>query len=267
MAPKPIPLSSDIEIQPTSSLQEKAPCPRGPSLVWNIRRPIIGDHGRPGPLAVYTARRTGNSGPAVIPAVENANTQLLSVVYDHGADWEVATRLKTSGAKPMDRGAALVELAFALPLVLMLILGMVSGGIAFNHQLALTHSVREGGRHAATLPVSNFGSMDAWLDAVALGVVDDATGSLGPGVAGHYVCVAYVHPDGVVSTDQTRRRIDDGGVLSYDGSPCFVDGRPDAERRVQIAVARDTDFNALVFSTTLTLDSQAVSRFEAAGGF
>lgn len=166
-----------------------------------------------------------------------------------------------------DRGAALVELAFALPLLLILILGMVSAGVAFNHQLALTHSAREGGRHAATLPVTNFGSMDAWLDAVAVGVVDDATGSLGPGIPGHFVCVAYVHPDGVVATDQTRRRIDNGGAPSYDGAACFADGRPDGERRVQIAVARDTDFNALVFSSTLTLDAQAVSRFEAAGGF
>lgn len=167
----------------------------------------------------------------------------------------------------MDRGAALVELAFALPLLLMLILGMVSGGIAFNHQLALTHSAREGGRHAATLPVSNFGSMDVWLDTVALGAVNDSTGSLGSGVPGHYVCVAYVHPDGVVSTDQTRRRVDNGGTVSYDSSTCFADSRPDGERRVQILVARDTEFNALVFSSTLTIGSQAVGRYEAAGGF
>ena len=194
-------------------------------------------------------------------------TRPLSVVYGHGAAWEATAEHNPTRLKFFDRGAALVELAFALPLVMMLILGMVSAGIAFNHQLALTHSAREGGRHAATLPVTNFGSMNAWLDAVALGVLDDSTGSLGAGVPGHFICVAYVHPDGVVATDETRKRIDNGGAPSYDPTPCFADGRPSGERRVQISVARDTDFSVLVFSSTLTLDSQAVSRFEAAGGF
>ncbi len=149
----------------------------------------------------------------------------------------------------------------------MLILGMVSAGIAFNNQLALTHAAREGGRFAATLPVTNFANMNAWLDAVAIGVVNDSTGSLGPGIPGHLVCVAFVHPDGVVATDQTSNRIDNGGVISYNAATCFADGRPDSERRVQVAVAREADFNALVFSSTLTLDAEGVNRFEAAGGF
>ena len=172
-----------------------------------------------------------------------------------------------TGVRFFDRGAALIELAIALPLLMMLILGIASAGIAFNHQLALTHSAREGGRYAATLPVNNFGSMNAWLDTVALGVLDDATGSLGPGVPGHIICVAYVHPDGVAAEDLTTNRKDDGGVVTYGSTDCFPDGRPNGERRVQIAVARDTNFNAFFFSTTLNLGSKAVSRFEAAGGF
>ena len=172
-----------------------------------------------------------------------------------------------TGVRFFDRGAALIELAFALPLLMMLILGMASAGIAFNHQLALTHSAREGGRYAATLPVTNFVSMNAWLDAVALGVLDDATGSLGPGVPGHFICVAFVHPNGVAPTDQTNSRTDSGGPPIYASNPCFADGRPAAERRVQVVVGRDTDFNALFFSSTLGLGSEAVNRFEAAGGF
>ena len=181
--------------------------------------------------------------------------------------WEVTVEHQPTGVRFFDRGAALIELAFALPLLMMLILGMASAGIALNHQLALTHSAREGGRYAATLPVTNFGTMKAWLDAVASGVLDDATGSLGSGVPGHFICVAYVHPDGVEPTDQTNSRTDNGGSPNYGSDPCFADGRPGAERRVQVVVARDTDFNALFFSTTLTIGSEAVSRFEAAGGF
>ena len=80
---------------------------------------------------------------------------------------------------------------------------------------------------------------------------------------GHLVCVAFVHPDGIAASDLTSNRIDNGGVISYNADTCFADGRPDSERRVQVAVAREADFNALVFSSTLTLDGEAVSRFEA----
>lgn len=165
-----------------------------------------------------------------------------------------------------DRGASLVELAIALPLLMMLLLGVVSAGIAYNHSLALAHSAREAGRHAATLPVTNYGSMDLWLDEIAARTIEDATGSLNPGTPGLVVCVAYVHPNGSLSTDSTRSRTINGAAVSYASAPCFVDGRPDAERRVQVSVAREGTFNALIFSTTLNLDSEAVSRFEAGFG-
>ncbi len=165
------------------------------------------------------------------------------------------------------RGAALVELALALPLIVMLIVGMVSAGVAYNHQLSLTHAAREGGRYAATLPVvPNFANIDAWLNEVATQVVNDATGTLDPGVPGRYVCVAYVYPDGdpvVNPNDATRSRVQTGTAApTYPASPCFNDGRPNNERRVQVEVRRDTTFNALVFSSTFNLDSEAVNRFE-----
>jgi Flp pilus assembly protein TadG len=165
-----------------------------------------------------------------------------------------------------DGGASLVELAIALPLLMILLLGMVSAGIAYNHNLALAHSAREAGRHAATLPVTNFGSMDLWLDEVAARAIEDATGSLNPGTPGLVVCVAYVHPNGSLSTDSTRSRTINGATVSYASTACFPDGRPDDERRVQVSVAREATFNALVFSTTVNLDSEATNRFEAGFG-
>ena len=173
---------------------------------------------------------------------------------------------ESAGMRFSDRGAILVEMAFALPLLIMLIVGMVSAGIAYHHPLALTHAAREGGRLAATLPVANFGSLNLWLDEVATRVVEDATGSLDPGAPGLVVCVAYVHPSGGIPTDQTANRIDNGGMVTNNPAACFADGRPADERRVQVAVARETDFNVVFFSSTLTIDSEAVNRFEAAGG-
>lgn len=153
-----------------------------------------------------------------------------------------------------------------LPLILMLIVGMVSAAIAYNHQLALSHSAREGGRFGATLPITNYPNTDVWLDAVAQAVGDDATGTLGPGVPGRYICVAFVHPSGNLASDTTRRRVETIGSPVYSDASCFSDGRPDSERRVQVHVQRDTEFSVAFFSTTLTLDSEGVSRFEAAVG-
>lgn len=168
-----------------------------------------------------------------------------------------------------DRGASLVELAFALPLLIMLLVGMVSAGIAYNNQLSLTHSAREGGRYGATLPV-NPGTMDDWLETVINQTVADATGTLDAGVPGRYVCVAYVHPNGTAAGDVTTRRILNMSGLqsSQSGQQCFTgnDNRPDSERRVQIVVKRETDFSIVFWSTGLTLGTEAVNRFEAALG-
>lgn len=171
------------------------------------------------------------------------------------------------GRSRLERGASLVEMALVLPLLVMLLLGITTAGIAFNHQLSLTHASREAGRYGATLPVTNFGSMQSWLDAVAARVMDDAIGTLTPTSPGLFVCVAYVHPGGVHPSDQTMSRVNDGGTVTHTpGGTCFNDGRPNNERRVQVRVGRDADLNALVFQTTLSLRANAGSRFEAALG-
>lgn len=167
------------------------------------------------------------------------------------------------------RGAALVEFALLLPLLLVLMLGVVSVGIAYNHQISLTHAAREASRFAATLPVSNFSSdpdpMAAWLAAVAAQAKEDAGGSLGPSVPGLLVCVAYVYPNGTLGSDSTTSLVE-GAAVPVSTDPCFVDGRPATERRVQVAVQRETDFTLGFYSQMLTIGSDAVGRFEAAPG-
>jgi hypothetical protein len=147
-----------------------------------------------------------------------------------------------------------------------LLIGMLSGGIAYNRKLALTNGAREGGRYAATLPVQNFANLNAWLNSVAtvaVGAVDD---NLPVGASGRVVCVAYVHPAGVVTGDQTTRRVETGGSVSYSADKCFSDGRPDTERRVQVELSRAASLNAIIYSKALTLRGRSVARFEALGG-
>jgi len=160
-----------------------------------------------------------------------------------------------------ERGASLVEFALVLPILMMLLFGIVTGGLALNSKNSLNNAAREGARYGATLPVDP--TMNAFLADVADVAIRSATSELDNGIPGRTVCVAYVHPAGSLATDQTAAlRIDAGGVSAFSPNPCFADGRPNDERRVQVRVTRDVDFFALVISRTLTLDEQSVSRYE-----
>lgn len=67
-----------------------------------------------------------------------------------------------------ERGAAAVEFALVVPVLLALLLGIIEFGRAYNVQISLTHAARETAR---TMAINN-----VWNDAVAFGV--DAAPSL-----------------------------------------------------------------------------------------
>lgn len=138
------------------------------------------------------------------------------------------------------RGAAVVETAFTLVLLVMLLLGTVTAGIAFGQSNALQTAAREGARFGATLP--DAGSKIAEIEDVT---EKAATGALDSGVPGRMICAAVVESD----SDPDR---------------CFTDGRPEGEWRVQVAVERSATINAVVFSTDITLREEAVARYERA---
>ena len=166
-----------------------------------------------------------------------------------------------------ESGAGLIEFAIILPVLVMLLLGIITGGNAYQEKLSLTNGAREGARYGATLPVDNFTSINLWLDdlsVVAAGAVDDGLGS---GVDGRVVCVAYVYPNGSATNDRTtRRRVTGTGTAAYSNSTCFTDGRPVAERRIQVMLARSSEIDAALFTVPLTLTGKSVARFEATAG-
>lgn len=137
-----------------------------------------------------------------------------------------------------EKGAAVIETAFTLTLLVMLLLGITTAGIAYGQSNALQTAAREGARFGATLPdvTSKYGEVRAVTEAAATGVLDESA-------AGHVICVALVdsdpHPD-----------------------QCFGDGRPDGEERVQVVVERPATINAVVFSTDITLRAEAAARYE-----
>jgi Flp pilus assembly protein TadG len=55
-----------------------------------------------------------------------------------------------SPQRESERGAALVEFALVLPVVVSLLMGLITGGLAYNKKIALTDSVRGAARYGAT---------------------------------------------------------------------------------------------------------------------
>ncbi|POH74855.1 TadE/TadG family type IV pilus assembly protein [Arthrobacter glacialis] len=51
--------------------------------------------------------------------------------------------------KDRERGAAAVEAAFILPVLLLLVIGIMEFGFLFNQQISATNAAREGARNAA----------------------------------------------------------------------------------------------------------------------
>lgn len=64
-----------------------------------------------------------------------------------------------------ERGAALVEFALVLPLLLILVFGIIDFGLFFYNDIRLTHAARDAARYAS---VDDPSGADAAIDAAAL---------------------------------------------------------------------------------------------------
>jgi Flp pilus assembly protein TadG len=86
-----------------------------------------------------------------------------------------------------DRGAAAVEMALVLPILLLLVVGMLDFGITYNHWISLTNVAHEGARLAAVGPASpaDVKALAATygLDAskVSATIASSSSGSMGKG--------------------------------------------------------------------------------------
>jgi hypothetical protein len=146
--------------------------------------------------------------------------------------------------------------------LLAILLGIITGGIAFSRNIAVDNAAREAARYGATLPID--GDMTVWLNDVADVAIRSATGDMDDGEQGRQVCVAYVFPDGGDPDDQTTRiTVDTAGTRSVAvGGTCFADGRPNDERRVQVQLQRQSDIILVLWDRTVTLQGESTVRFE-----
>ena len=70
-------------------------------------------------------------------------------------------------------------------------------------------------------------------------------------------------PEGTETEDRTVKVVELAGTRAVSvGEQCFADGRPSDERRVQVALERTSNIQAVLYSATVTLDTTSVVHFE-----
>lgn len=147
----------------------------------------------------------------------------------------------------------MVEMAFMMVFLMILLVGVITSAIAFGQNNSIENAAREASRYAATLP----GAADsAWLADVRDVARAGGLGELAPGVDGQYICVAYY--DG----SAWSRLTDTGGVTATGSTNCYVDGLPADQARVQVLTGRDTSINGVIFTKDISLEGRAAARYE-----
>jgi hypothetical protein len=179
-----------------------------------------------------------------------------------------------------DGGVALVEFALVFPLLMVLLLGMVSAGLAYNQKLQITHAAREGARYGSTIPPEQlFANGQGWGTNVSQLVIDRSGKDLR--TTGATVCVALVEGSAGSSTAPLRVYNNSGLFArnrTYNGStwtdtgtttPCLPNetypvaaSGSDTGRRVQVVLTRPGRIDALFLNIPLTLDANATAKSE-----
>jgi len=166
---------------------------------------------------------------------------------------------------PDERGVALIELALVSTVLFSLLVGMFTGGAAYNKKLSVTHAMREGARYGAALPLyQTFSGTATWASTVQAVAVARSGNTL----TSADVCVALVSgisPPVVVTPTVTGFSQSDfaqnGATAST--SPCFDDGTSDPKPRVQVSGSTTAPLQYVFASQTVTLSSRGVAKFEA----
>jgi Flp pilus assembly protein TadG len=157
-----------------------------------------------------------------------------------------------------------VELAIVLPVLMILILGMVSGANAWNQSQSMNHAGQVAARFASTTPLpTSTDDTDDWLDAIIDRSIAASTGTMDAGTEGRAICVAYVDPAGAAPDKTASRRIDAAGTRTLGTTECFSDGQGATAKRVQVVMERTATIEIGFQRHTVDLRRTIVYRYEA----
>jgi len=97
-----------------------------------------------------------------------------------------------------EQGAAALEFALVLPLLVMLLLGLVTGGVSYSNAIGVQNAVREGARFGATADATQSTWADDVITRVRSSQFDDGANAVTSGTS---VCVQlFKAPDTVVKS-------------------------------------------------------------------
>ena len=149
-----------------------------------------------------------------------------------------------------ERGAALVEFALILPLLVMIVFGSLTAGLAYQEKQDLLQIAREGARYGATLPSATTG----WATTIQSLVQNRSS----EGIATGDICVALV-----TGSDGTLAGVSGHYVNTFNANnTCFAQTSSDTGERVQVAVRGTSEIQAIVYSWSVDLAGKATAKFE-----
>ena len=162
------------------------------------------------------------------------------------------------------RGAVVVEFALVLPILVALLLGITTAGLAYNKKLNMTYATREGARFGATAPPSQSWSSGTWASNVRDVVVARSGGDL----TAADVCVSLV-----VSSSATTSAVyspSSSFTTKTDGTACIADTYPqysasDNGLRVQVTSTSSARIELAVWKPVdAVLQAKATAKSESA---
>jgi Flp pilus assembly protein TadG len=152
----------------------------------------------------------------------------------------------SSGRRPRaaERGAALVEFALVVPLLMSLLLGIFTGGTAYFQKLTMVEAVRDGARYgAAYLTGTGAGELAGWEAAVKARVAETSSGVL----TSAEVCAKLVQP---TSTSAC-------GLADPAGASAET-----TVRLVKVSATKNAKLEFFFFELNRTVTAQFVARYE-----
>jgi Flp pilus assembly protein TadG len=172
--------------------------------------------------------------------------------------------LRPSSARlRVDRGAAAVELALVLPLLVSLVLGMVTGGLSYSNAIGVQDAVREGARFGATADASSVTWASDVITQVRATQFDDGTTAA---LSGTSVCVQLFKTPGTVSRSLCSVGGRSGPALSISSSgtdaPAVPPTLPAGACVVRVVAARRFTVNIAVTRWSGTLTRSATAAYE-----
>lgn len=165
---------------------------------------------------------------------------------------------------------AIVELALVIVIFVMIVLGALTGGLAYNRKITLTDASRVAARYGTThaMPTTYSAncstgtpssSLGQFLVDVACDAIDNAQGELNENTSGRTICVTY---SDLGTETMLEWGATNSGTPTSGSCPGVAFSPSSTDKEVEVVVQRTANFDIVVWSQTLTLQSQAFGRYE-----